>query len=66
MAWVPQSMRIPDGPSEQPATGIPNFAREESPLPNTLATPQVALGNLILPAGQAGQILITKLGDEFV
>ena len=43
-AWVPQSMRIPLGPSEQPPTGMPKpFSASVTP-PKAPAIPGVTLG----------------------
>ncbi len=43
-AFVPQSIRIPEGPSEQPAAGIPSFKSPSLTPPKAAAMPGVTRG----------------------
>ncbi len=43
-AFVPQSIRIPDGPSAQHAAGIPKDRRDSVSPPNADAVPGVTFG----------------------
>ena len=43
-AFVPQSIRIPDGPSEQQPTGIPSAVRPSVTPPKAAAVPAVTFG----------------------
>ena len=43
-AFVPQSMRIPEGPSAQQPTGIPSAFMDSVTPPNAAAVPGVTLG----------------------
>ena len=46
-AFVPQSIRIPEGPSAQQAMGIPLFRRDSVTPPNADAVPGVTFGEHI-------------------